>query len=176
MLKLALGNLWIILAIVLAIGGAFTGTYLKGRAGGIADERARQEVKWAAQERASVKIAAEAKDKARTIERDMQNRYDILEGTYHAQKADLDKVRGDNARIAASRSLYDRGATCTPAGGNRLPGAADAAGGAAGTAAGCQLSFEASQFLLELAGEADAAAILAQLGHGLAEAIRPPAP
>jgi len=149
-------NPWVILALVLAFGGATTGAYLKGHSNGTATN----EAKWVeANAEADRKLAAailKNKDDVIAAERAFNEFKDKVENEHAEKDAYINGMRIANGRlVTATGGLYDKNGRAVAGRGNTVPGAAEAAGVGATAAAGCQLSGEITGDLLDFARDAD---------------------
>lgn len=167
-------NPWLILGVFLAIAGAGATGYFKGRADGvdtttIAYERSLEKQRAEAQE-----LILASKDALRATEREFSAFKDKVEKENVEKDAYVNGLRLANGRlVAAAGGLFDRnGRPSGAGGGNGVPGATGAAGGPAGPAPGCRLSDEITRDLLDLARDADLAAVYAQTGHAYAVGIQ----
>lgn len=114
---------------------------------------------------------------ARTLEaeRAAHARATTLEISAHERQAELDRTLAENRRLAArAGGLHDPGRK--PADAGRVSGSAAPACPPADAASDGRLSAEATEFLLELAADADRAAIYARTGHGYAVTLTPGVP
>lgn len=169
-LRLLLGNPWVILAIVVALGSAGTGLYLKGRSDGAAVTDA----SWVAKEAKLDKIAAAqlaSALKAKTaVEKLLAEISAKVESDALKNLADVDAAyrRG----VSSGRVFIDRQGTCAPSGGDGMPEGGTTSGDPNPGATGCRLSDAARSFLLDFARDADSAAVYGQAGHQYAVGVQ----
>lgn len=145
-------NPWVILGVLVAIGTA----YFAGDHNGTH----RTNVEWTAKEQ---RLIAENTEKAREAENAQNARNAAIEKAYLDAKAQLDDVSG-KYRDALAHGLHDTKGTCK----RPVPETAAGPGNPPDAATGCDLSPEASKFLWDEAGRADAAALYARAGHDYA--------
>ena len=167
-------NPWVILGVFLAIVGAGVAGYTKGHSDGvhtttIAYERSLEKQRAEAQD-----LLLKSKDALLAKERELNDFKDKVEKENAEKNAYVNGLRLANGRlVAAAGGLFDRNGRPSGQGGNNgVPGASGAAGGPAGPAPGCRISDEITRDLLDLARDADLAAVYAQTGHDYAVGIQ----
>lgn len=149
-------RLYIVGGAILAALALAVGAYFYGRSDGTAIEagkwQAREAVTLAETNKTISELYARYREKEQSWARDLQQ----LSADYEKEKEDAKhKTDGLVADAGSGKlRLRDIGATCGEAGGSPVPDAAPTPG-RSDAAAGCQLSAEASRFLLTLTGEAD---------------------
>ena len=157
---------WIIVGFLLALIGA----YVTGNVQGHKAERASWAQAMVDQEREVARVTARAEKDRREAEQKYAKFKDEVEKQHADNLARINGLRIANGRlVAASGGLFDRNGR--PSGQDGMPGSAAAPGGAATAAAGCRLSESVTGDLLDLARDADAAAVYAQTGHAYAIGI-----
>lgn len=150
-------RLYIVGGAILAALALAVGAYFYGRSDGTAIEagkwQAREAVTLAATNKTLSEMYARYRDKEQAWATELQQ----VAGSYEKEKEDA-KHKTDGLVASVGKPggvrLRDLGATCGETGGSPVPDAAPTPG-RSDAAAGCQLSTEASRFLLALTGEAD---------------------
>ena len=169
-------NPWVILAVVLTIAAAGAGGYAKGHSDGIDTTTLAYEQALEKQRAEAEKLLLASKDAVIAKEREFSAFKDQVEKDNVQKKAYVDGLRLANGRlVAAAGGLFDRnGRPSGKGGGDGVSVDSGPAGGAASGPAGCKLSDAVTRDLLDLARDADAAAIYAQTGHAYAVGLPRP--
>lgn len=154
---------WLLLGFLVALIGA----YWSGNWQGHKAERS----EWLAAQVEQEKATQKLKDENAVAVRAAEARYAAFKDSVGRTNAEsLTRINGlriANGRlVAAAGGLYDRNGR--PSGEVGVPGNSPATGSPATAATGCRLSAETSERLLDLARDADAAAVYAQTGHAYA--------
>lgn len=159
-------NPWMILGIVLAFLAFGAAGYGKGRS----DATANWKIAMAEQERKANDLLNKLKDKIMELERE-RSAHNLKTEAENAKKNQyIDGLRIANGRlVAAAGGLWDRNGRAVGSG--ALPGTPGAPASGAGSATGCQLSDTVVGDLLDLARDADRAAVYAQTCHTWAVGI-----
>lgn len=166
-------NPWVILAVILSIAAAGAGGYFKGHSDGVDQTTIAYERSLEKQKQEAQVLLLAGKDTVIAKEREFNAFKDKVEKDDADKNARINGLRIVNGRLVdAAGGLFDRnGRPSGKGGGDGMPGTATAAGGTAGGPAGCKLSDAVTRDLLDLARDADAAAVYAETGHAYAIGI-----
>lgn len=151
-------NPWVILAATFIFLGAVSGAYLKGHSNGVDTTTAKYEAALAKQRDEANAMLLASKDAALTKEREYNALKDKVEKENVEANTRINGLRIANGRlVAAAGGLFDRnGRPRGPSGGDGSSADSPAPGVSAGPAAGCSLSQQITDDLLDLARDADA--------------------
>ena len=163
-------NPWVILGVFLAIAAAGASGYIKGHSDGVDKTTLAYEQALEKQRAEAQAIILANKNAVIAKEREFNAFKDQVEKDNVEKNARINGLRLANGRLVdAAGGLFDRnGRPRGAGGGDGLPGDPAPAGGPAGPAAGCKISDAVARDLLDLARDADLAAVYAQTGHAYA--------
>lgn len=165
-----------ILWLVLFAAGAASGTYVTYEV--YSGKIAKIELSYASarekQNAEAAKMLIDSKNQRIAIEAEYAAFKDKVEGNYNEQTNRINGLRIANGRLVdAAGGLFDRNGRCRePSGGHGLSDPTGSTAGAAPAPSGCQLSGSSVADLLDLARDADAAAVYAQTGHSYAVGLK----
>jgi len=166
-----LPNPWLVLGAGLAMLGCFVTGHVQGHKA----ERKTWELALARQQAEAAQVLAQSETARLAAARAFNTFKDKVELEHAAQETRISAAHAATRKLLAERGgLHDaKGHAGGACGADKLPGSSAAAAVAPTAAAGCRLSTETSEALLDLARDADRAAAYAQACHRWAVGLAP---